>query len=190
MAAEKVFVLNHQYLLHQLAAKLFCFLSMKSSSRIFQGFLFVGIVWLLASTSCRYREPCDSISEPYCSINMDYYGSQMVPYEKVYLPQRIQPNAYYNLATTDSLPFSVVSDTTIYVFESPTRRDTVGIGYTRDIRYQATDCGIVITLSNLRILPFTTIPAEQITLETSPRTRGWLFGQGPKITTYTLSILP
>lgn len=161
---------------------------MKYPPLIFPGFLFVGMVCLLASGACR-RAPCDPVSEPYCSLSL-YYEGQMAPYEKVYLPQHIRTNAFYALATTDSLPLSVVSDTTVYVFESLTRRDIVGIGYTRDIHYQTADCGLVITLKNLHVLPFSTIPADRIELETEPRSAGFFFGPRRRTTTYALSIRP
>src|SRR4051812_2177246 len=102
---------------------------------------------LLSLLSACYREPCDSTSEPYAHlyITNDSSGNQ---YQKAYLLNSIRPNAVFDLSRTDSIPFSITSDSTVFVLESPMRTDTVGIAYTRDISYQAQDCGFVVVLKD------------------------------------------
>lgn len=142
------------------------------------------LFYLSLLTSC--REPCDPASEPYAhlSVSSDSLGNR---YQKAYLLNSIRPNANFDLSGLDSIPLSITSDSTVFVLQSPTRMDTVGISYTRDIAYQAQDCGFVVVLKDLKILNLTTIVRSNIDIQVRTRQPGGLFMKSNK-TIYQLHI--
>jgi len=157
-------------------------------SLFFRICLFGVMIWLLASNGCRYEVPCDPTREPYCHLTFTY-DSAFSPYQKAFLPQSLRPQNYVDLTSTDSLPFSLRSDTTVFVLQSPERIDTIGLRYVRNIQYQTKECGLVITLESFRILPFTTIPANRLNLEILPRRAGGYQTRASQ-TQYILSVRP
>ncbi|MES2733036.1 MAG: hypothetical protein V4714_14905 [Bacteroidota bacterium] len=144
------------------------------------------LLLLALLNSCIYREPCDNTSEPYVYLSF-YSDSLSSRYQSVSLLNTVHPSAHFNLFGNDSIPLSITSDSTVFVLESPTRKDTVGIGYTRYISYQARDCGLVVVMKQPRILGLTTIPPSNIRINVEPRERNGLFTRGHK-TIYRLDI--
>ena len=144
----------------------------------------MAISCLLPLAACM-REPCDPREEPYVHLYFSY-DSTGSRYRQAYLLNSLRPASRFDLDKTDSLPLSLVADSAVYVLESPTRIDTLGVSYIRKIAFQAKECGFTATLENLRVLKRATTFSD-VTVETRPRSSGGLFKKSNQ-TTYRLFI--
>lgn len=149
---------------------------------------FLNLVSAFLLCSCA-EPPCDPTGEPYAQLRINNFQlSSDSVYKKAYLLNSRRPEIAYPIGgELDSLPLSVASDTTIYVFESPSHRDTVGLTYRRNVAFQESECGFTLTLDKFRVLSLTT--AKSVNMDVQLREGGGMYSD-PHQTKYNLYIKP
>jgi hypothetical protein len=114
------------------------------------------------------REACGVNAEP--SLSIDFIRMYDLPnYTRVYALHGNGEAIEFNKRALNSFPLSVVSDTTIYIFESPTKTDTLAISYHRSpVAFQLKRCGFTMSFSEAKRLPATTF--KKLVIDFEPNT--------------------
>jgi hypothetical protein len=110
------------------------------------------ILLLVLLNSCK---DCVNTTEP--TLNVHFDDNQT--YDKVY-----GLGGRDTLSMTYSLPVSLTSDTSIYIFFSSSKVDTFGMSYKRIISYNSTDCGFSIRLESFKLLDISTFSNGQFSI--------------------------
>jgi len=110
---------------------------------------------LIVLSSCHH---CQNSIEPTLQVQFDDHSS----YEKMY-----GIGGKDTLQMTYSLPVSINSDTSIYLFIDSSKIDTFGMTYKRTIRYHSADCGFSIELDSFKLLDISTFSRAQFNIHVS-----------------------
>ena len=124
------------------------------------------IAFLLLLMAC---EPCRVSSEP--SLGVDFTQQTQIPaFTRVYGLGGNGQSIPFKSQSINKFPVSLLADSTVYIFESPTRIDTLTVGYDRSmVEFQKKRCGFTMRLSNVRLLPSTTFTDARLFSQRSTR---------------------
>jgi hypothetical protein len=87
------------------------------------------------------------------------------------------------LNMTAELPIAINRDSSVYIFISSEKTDTLGISYKRHIKYDSDICGFSITLDSFSLLDISTFDSAEFIIHDITPT---IFGESGKNAYYVI----